>query len=210
MARSINFLTREGMAPQTHSVLSQKHKIYSFGEGGSKPIGVISSFNPSQSRNIEPVRGIGHGDVIAELVPGVSDPFALSVERTALYVSFLMQVFGYKAMGGGLVRALNHHRWPFDIKSQILFSDVAQDNVSGLSDLQGGHCGNQAVLTWYEGCWMNNYSASYPVDAAIITETADITVTHVENGRSSYGACEDDGNNHRSGIFAGSVSVTNL
>lgn len=197
---STSFLTREGPSPHTHSVLSQKHKVYSSNGGAAQPIGVISSFTAAQSRNIEPVRGIGFGDVIAELVPGVSEPFTLSVERAALYTAWMMQVFGYLAMPSGLVRALNHHRWPFDVKSEVLFSSLGDWDAVGGGTVQGSVCGHKALITYYEGCWFSSYSVTYTVDGATVMESGEISATNVTDGRSSYGPCIDTGNSPVGGV----------
>lgn len=200
----LGFLTRQGPSPHTFSVLSQKHKVFSgAGGGATSPIGVISSFTPTETRTIEPVRGIGFGDVIAELVPAITDPATIAVERYALYVSMLQQVFGYLAYSGGLARSLSHHRWPFDIKAEIIFSDLGNTNAPPGAQGTSDQCGNQGIITWFEGCWMDNYSASYTVDAALVTESANITVTRMTDGRTSYGPCIDTGNSQTSRIFAG-------
>ena len=197
-----SFLQRKGPSPHTHSVLSQKHKIYNATYGASEIIGVISSFAPSQSRNVEPVRGIGFGDVIGELVPGVSDPTTISVDRTALYTSFLMETFGYFAMSSGLVRSLATHRWPFDIKSEVVFSQLGTDNVTG-GNVVGAACGMLAVVTLYGGCWMTSHNISYTVDGAIVTESCDISVTEVTDNKGSPGECVQTGNAGGSVVFRG-------
>ena len=127
MNPSEGYIYRKGMAPQTRTVLSTKNKIYSKPSGNNKflQIGVVATFDPSDSRAVDPVRGIGFGDQIAELVPNASEPISISVTRSALYLSLLMQVFGYSAGVDGLVRALKHHRWPFDIKQEIVFSEIS-------------------------------------------------------------------------------------
>ena len=91
MNLSEGYIFRQGMAPQTRTVLSTKNKVYAKPSGQNKflQIGVIATFDPSNSRPVEAIRGIGYGDQIAELVPGVSDPITISVTRTALYLSLL-------------------------------------------------------------------------------------------------------------------------
>lgn len=197
-----SFLNRKGPSPHTHSVLSQKHKIYNATGGASQIIGVISSFNPTGNRNVEPVRGIGYGDVIAELVPNVSDPVTISVDRTALYTSFLMQTFGYFAMADGLVRSLATHRWPFDIKSEVVFSELGTANVVG-GNTVGAACGMRAVVTLYGGCWMTSHNITYTVDGALVTETCDISVTEVTDNHGSPGECAQTGNAGGSVVFRG-------
>ena len=65
-----------GMTPNTQAALSSRNKIYSYSldstgkTGGMTLLGVVGTFDPSHSRSVEPIRGIGFGDQIAELVPG--------------------------------------------------------------------------------------------------------------------------------------------
>jgi len=195
-----SYLYRPAPAPQTRTVISQKVRVFSYpyGEGGTGPgdfyqVGVMASFDPSDSRGADPVRGIGFGDQIAELVPGVSDPYSLSVSRIALYLSNVFQTFGYKSGADGLVRALKHHKWPFDVNQQIIFSWIAGEHVGdvdgdglvkpGGMDLQGDNCSNyKAIQTVYEGCWFTSYSTSFSADSAIVTENADISCTDIWDG----------------------------
>ena len=202
---AVDFLFRQGTSPQTHAILSQKHRIF-LGDSGDA-IGVISSFSRTDSKTINPIRGIGQGDVIAELVPSVTEPTTLDIERTALYSSMIMDVFGYSTNLQGIARALNHHRWPFDIKSEIVISQLAEEDVLavandvGTSSLQGAGCDTAAIVTWYEGCWMNNYTIGFTQDGAIVSESIGVTVTRVSNGTAYVGPCTDTGNASSSLIF---------
>jgi len=198
MARdSDTYIFRKGVSPNTLSVISSKNRIFAFNAYGEKTqIGVVATFDPSEARTIEPVRGIGFGDHIAELVPGVTDPMTISVTRTALYLSNIYQVFGYKAGVDGIVRSLRHHRWPFDIWQEVVFSALATQfenktpNAVGdalelpttdSSDVIEGKGDNntQALLTIYEACWMSDYSISFASDTALVQETVTINVSDV-------------------------------
>jgi hypothetical protein len=91
------------------------------------------------------------------------------------------------------VRSLKHHRWPFDIKQELVFSELVSDAdlgtfSEGAKDVgTGTHVGVKALFTFYEGCWMNSYSASYTSDAAIVAENSSVTVTDIIDGSSPYG-----------------------
>ena len=170
-------------------------------------LGVTSSFAIQESKNIEAIRGLGYGDQVAELVPQVTDPMTLSVTRTCLYLANLMQVLGYKAGVSGAVRSLRHHKWPFDIKTEIVFSQLASEdpnvgqaikadipNEGGLNNL--GNPGLYAVATVYEGCWMNSYNTSYAIETAAVNEDCTITVTDIfDVSGSVYGEFIDSGLN---------------
>jgi len=198
MARdSDTYIFRKGVSPNTLSVISSKNRIFAFNAYGEKTqIGVVATFDPSEARTIEPVRGIGFGDHIAELVPGVTDPMTISVTRTALYLSNIYQVFGYKAGVDGIVRSLRHHRWPFDIWQEVVFSALATQfenkapnavgdalelpTTDSSDDIEGkGDNNTQALLTIYEACWMSDYSISFASDTALVQETVTINVSDV-------------------------------
>ena len=132
-------------SPNTRAVVSQKCRIltpaYGSGDGLLYQIGVVATFSLSgSSRGAEPYRGVGFGDQIAELVPGVSDPHSASFTRTLLYLSNAHQAFGYAGGVDGPVRTLQQHRWPFDIEQQLVFSTIADteaptNGVNGLVDV---------------------------------------------------------------------------
>jgi len=89
-----SYLYNQGTSPNTRVAVSQKVRLKApvFGSTSAKhQMGVVSSFNPSISRTIDAVRGIGFGDQIAELVPGVTDPETGSFERALLYLNNLWQ-----------------------------------------------------------------------------------------------------------------------
>ena len=128
-----SYLYDYGTTPNTRTAVSQKVRILTPGYGDNDAMtqmGVVSSFNPSQSRTVEPVRGIGFGDMVAELVPSVTEPTTGSFERALLYLCNLWQATGYAGGIDGPVRSLAHHRWPFDIEQQLVFSSLA-DSDSG-------------------------------------------------------------------------------
>lgn len=201
------YIYRMGTAPNTRVAVSQKNKIYGYMHGKQKfqQIGVISEFGFDESRTIDPVRGVGFGDQVAELVPGVTEPMTLTLNRTLMYTVNIFQVLGYKGGVEGLVRSLKHHRWPFDLKQELVFSEIssAQDIVGvngfkqavqlpqGVNNLMTNAI--KALFTFYEGCWLNSYSASYTSDAAMVAENSSVTVTDIIDGFSNYGEFIDTG-----------------
>ena len=184
-----SYIFRKGVSPNTLSVISSKNRIFAVNAVGDlKQIGVIATFDPSEARTIEPIRGIGFGDHIAELVPGVTDPMTISVTRSALYVSNIYQIFGYKSGIDGLVRSLRHHRWPFDIRQEVVFSRLAYENtglkenladVTELASEDQTDGAVQALVTIYEACWISDYSISYASDTALVQETVTINVSDI-------------------------------
>lgn len=208
---SANYIYRMGTAPNTRAAVSQKNKVYGYAVGakGFQQIGVVSEFGHDESRSIEPIRGVGYGDQIAELVPGVTEPMNLTLNKTLLYAVNLFQVLGYKGGVSGLVRSLKHHRWPFDIRQEMVFSEITFGSGIGIGDIDsvnsqqspdavpapvGPVTGTaRALFTFYEGCWLNSYSASYTSDAAIVTENGAVTVTDIIDGYSQYGEWTDTG-----------------
>lgn len=140
-----SYLYDYGTSPNTRTAVSQKVRILtpSFGDDdGLHQMGVLSSFAPSQSRSVEPVRGIGFGDQVAELVPSVTEPTTGSFERALLYLCNLWQATGYAAGIDGPVRSLAHHRWPFDIEQQLVFSSLVDWELGVGNKGHGGAPGN--------------------------------------------------------------------
>lgn len=205
-----NYIYRMGTAPNTRAAVSQKNKVYGYAVGAQKfqQIGAVSEFSHDESRTIDPIRGIGYGDMVAELVPSVTEPMTMTLNKTLLYTANLFQVVGYKGGIDGLVRSLRHHRWPFDIKQELVMSEIAFGTTPGMDGAKavpatGGFTGPatsgmvstaiQALFTYYEGCWMNSYNASYTSDAAMIAENSSVTATDIIDGTSQYGEYIDSG-----------------
>ena len=201
------YLYRQGMSAQTKTVVSSRFKIFSHAVGVGKfhRMGVTSSFNITESRNVDVVRGLGYGDQVAELVPGVTEPMSLTVTRTALYLANIFQMLGYKGGVSGAVRSLKHHKWPFDIRTEIVFpeliseaSDLQQATTAevaaegGLNNL--GNPGLYAVATVYEGGWITSYSTAYNIEQAAISEDVTIMISDVfDIAGSVYGEFLDAG-----------------
>lgn len=195
-ATTASYIYRMGTAPNTRAAVSQKNKVYGYMVGGNsfQQMGVVSEFGHDESRSPEPIRGVGFGDQVAELVPGVTEPMTLTLNKTLLYALNLFQAVGYKGGVDGLVRSLKHHRWPFDIKQELVFSELVSvrdlGNAGGVRKSQTSDASTQevkALFTFFEGCWMNSYSASYTSDAAIVAENSSVTVTDIVDGDNAYG-----------------------
>jgi hypothetical protein len=232
---NMSALQRQGTTGQTAAVISSRFKIFGPVVGVSKytKLGVTSSFGINESKSVEPIRGLGYGDTVAELVPGVTQPMTLDIKRTALYLSGIQQMLGYKAGISGAVRSLRHHKWPFDIMTELVFSELANTYTQGtndpaLNDVEKvlaspinnegglnnyGNPGLYAISTVYEGCWMENYSTSYEVNDAMVTENCSVIVTDIfDNSGSYYGDFIDSGNSPSdvtgtSGIFGTSATT---
>lgn len=197
-----DYIYRQGASPETRVAVSQKNRIYSKPEGmdGWQQVGAASTFEVSESRAVEPVRGVGMGDQIAELVPGITEPMKITLNRMLMYLSNIHQTVGYKGGGAGLVRSLRHHRWPFDIKQELVLSQIAQnesDSYQGFQTLTDDASGTEfmAMLTFYEACWFDNYSSSFTSDGAQVSEDCSCQATDVIDGYSDYGVFIESGNN---------------
>jgi len=140
-----SYLYDFGASPNTRTAVSQKVRILTPHYGSLQAMhqmGVVSTFNPTESRAIEPVRGVGFGDQIAEQVPGVTEPMTGSFERALLYLCNLWQATGYAAGIDGPVRSLKHHKWPFDIEQQLVFSTLADRDLGVANIGQTGSPGS--------------------------------------------------------------------
>jgi hypothetical protein len=218
-----SYIYRLGTSPNTRAVTSQKVRLLAPAYGASSAelfqVGVLATFNPSETRNIDQVRGIGYGDIISELVPGNTEAMTASVERTLLYLSNLWQSTGYAAGVDGPVRSLRHHRWPFDIEQQIVFSRIADADLNSAapgtfagSGFTGGVAsvayppatgggGNPSgagahtvLITMYETCWWNDFNFSLSRDQGMISENGSCTITDVHDFSSIYGEFLATGN----------------
>jgi len=231
-----SYLYDYGTSPNTRVAVSQKVRVLAPAYGSNSAlfqVGVLSSFAPSENKSVEEVRGIGFGDQIAELVPSVTTAMTASVERALLYLANLWQATGYAAGVDGPVRSLKHHKWPFDIERQLVFStladmDLAHENVgydgsggaydggvrridyptvtvdqTGMSS--GGHT---AIITLYEACWWTDWSATYGADSGIIMESGSVIVSDVHDFSSVYGEFLATGNDPSIGQL-GSVRYGN-
>jgi len=218
-----SYLYNMGTSANTRVAVSQKVRVLAPAYGNNSAlfqIGVLSTFNPNESKNLEPVRGIGMGDIIAELVPSVTDPMTASVERALMYLANLWQASGYAAGVDGPVRSLRHHRWPFDVEVQMVFSTLVDNDLNaanvgfngssgayngGVKAIQfpqvtpvpengptsGGHT---AIISLYETCWWNSWQVSIAAEQGIIMESGDMTITDVHDFSSIYGEFLATGN----------------
>jgi len=197
------YVYRYGTAPNTALVNTLKVKLFSFDDSVSGApimvqVGVLQEWTPSDSRSNTAVRSIGYGDQIAEINPGVTD-LTGSASVMALYTRNIMQVFGYVAGISGLVRSLKHHRWPFDIREEIVLplfitrGDTGQQ--TGGDNQRNGEASN-AIVTYYEGCWMNDYNRSYTIGDVSVTESSSVIITDVYDPfrLSEYGEGLQSGN----------------
>jgi len=190
-----SYIYRKGTTPNTRIAISQKNKLYSVARGQTafSQVGLVSSFGLSESRAVDEVRGMGYGDQIAELVPGVTGAMSISVSRTLLYLANIYQAMGYAAGIDGLVRSLKHHQWPFDLKQELVFSRIATNSQNNPKLTVPSSDGvNEALLVFFEACWMESYSANYASDAAMISEDVGIKATDVIDGTSTYGELASD------------------
>jgi len=208
---------RKGLSPQTKSISSSRNRLFavsSQSDAVQVALGVVSSFAPSDARNTEAVRGIGFGDQIAELVPGMSDPISITLNRTALYHMNIFQALGYKGGIDGVVRALKHHRWPFDLRQEVVISEVDTLTGGGIGEAVGGtgpEAGIDAprvIATLYAGCWITQYGSTFNVDTALVAEDVTLTVTDIFawNGTNKVNTVPstDAGSKANSQIYPGS------
>jgi hypothetical protein len=211
-------------SPNTRAAISQKVRIlspvYKPGNEANNllyQLGVCSSFSADFNRGVEDIRGIGFGDQIAERVPGVSDPVDVSIERTLMYLSNGHQAFGFAGGVDGPVRTLQHHRWPFDIEQQLVFSTIADletpnalnDNQKGLRDIDfsgqrvtgaeeaygAEGQSHKAIITYFEACWMTAISGANPsADSSLMAQSISAAAQDVHDLFSTYGEFMPSGN----------------
>ncbi len=107
------YLYRQGSSPNTLVAISQKNRVfshpYSTVKQNQKQVGVISNFSHNESRSVDPVYGVGFGDKIAEMIPGMTQPMSVTLNRTLLYTAGIVQEVGYSGGVDGIVRSLRQH-----------------------------------------------------------------------------------------------------
>ena len=220
-----SYIYEYGTTPNTRTAVSQKVRIMTphYGEYTSlHQLGVLSSINPSQSKTVEEVRGVGFGDHIAELVPSITAAQTMSLERALLYLCNLWQATGYAAGIDGPVRSIAHHRWPFDIEQQLVFSTLADNDLAAANTghtgtgfeagvkaisyplvtdssanpqvAPGANPGHTAIITIYEACWFTSWSTTFAKDSGLVMESGDVMVSDAHDFASIYGEFLATGN----------------
>lgn len=216
-----SYIYNYGTSPNTRTAVSQKVRVLAPAYGNNSAlfqIGVLATFSPTESRTVDNIRGIGFGDQIAELVPSVTEPMTASTERALLYLANLWQSTGYAAGIDGPVRSLRHHKWPFDVEQQLVFSTLADRDldsanvgfsgqsgafnggvkaieypqVTEISGIDSG--GHTAIITLYETCWWQDWNTSFARDAGMIMESGTLICTDVHDFSSIYGEFLATGN----------------
>lgn len=210
-----------GTSPETRTAVSQKVRVKAPTYGAGKALrqmGVLGNFAPTNSRGHDVIRGIGFGDKVAEIVPSVTAEITAGFERALLYLCNLWQATGYAGGVDGPVRSLSHHRWPFDLEEQLVFSTLADYDLnaanvgfSGQGFQQGvksirfpdvtktgkgfpQNLGHSAIITMYECCWFTETSRTYNRDSAAITENGNCVISDVHDFGSIYGEFLATGN----------------
>lgn len=218
-----SYLYDQGTSPNTRIAVSQKTRMLAPAYGSTSTmtqVGVVSSMSPSESRGMDQVRGIGMGDTIAEVVPSITEARTMSVERALMYLNNLWQASGYASGVDGPVRSLRHHKWPFDIEEQTVFSsladrdlDAANVGFSGASGAYNGGAkaieypqvtpvqnggpttvGHTAIITLHEACWWQDWSKTVGADTGVIMESGTVICTDVHDFSSVYGEALATGN----------------
>ena len=159
---SVGNVYARGWVPHTCIAMASTVRLFSRNgrHGAFSQIGVVQSFKPADSRKMERARGVGFGDRVAEIVPGLTD-VTISCTRMALYEENIIESLGYHSAwnkGGlqGTVRTLAHMKNPFDINEVIVFH--AREGVRDNTPFAGGNerLGFQPTeytSFWYHDCW---------------------------------------------------------
>jgi len=223
-----SYLYDYGTSPNTRTAVSQKVRVLTptYGTGDDSGVmtqmGVLSNFAPSISRTVDELRGIGFGDQVAELVPSITAAPTGNMERALLYLCNLWQATGYAGGIDGPVRSLSHHRWPFDIEQQMVFStladmDLGKANIGengATGTFEGGtkaitypdvtvdatstgypeNLGHTAIITIYEACWFTSWSATFAKDSGMIMESGDVMISDIHDFSTMYGEFLATGN----------------
>lgn len=220
-----SYLYDYGTSPNTRTAVSQKVRVLTPAYGATSAMhqmGVLSNFAPSISRTVDELRGIGFGDQVAELVPSITAAPTGNMERALLYLCNLWQATGYAGGIDGPVRSLSHHKWPFDIEQQLVFSTLADSDLGvantgktgtgfegGTASISypavtqdktadtnpaDGERGHSAIITIYEACWFTSWSATFAKDSGMIMESGDVMISDIHDFATMYGEFLATGN----------------
>ena len=218
-----SYLYDYGTSPNTRTAVSQKVRVLTpvYGENSAMhQMGVLSNFAPSISRTVDELRGIGFGDQVAELVPSITAAPTGNMERALLYLCNLWQATGYAGGIDGPVRSLSHHKWPFDIEQQLVFSTLADSDINAANTGHNGSTGSfdggtkaisypqttpddagnntnrghSAIITIYEACWFTSWSATFAKDSGMIMESGDVMISDIHDFSTMYGEFIATGN----------------
>lgn len=152
-----SYMYQMGTSPNTRTAISSKVRVLTPHYGSNQTthqMGVMAEFSRDESGGVEEVRGIGFGNQIAELVPTPIAAATGNFTRALLYLCNLWQATGYASGVDGPVRSLRHHRWPFDVEEQLVFSslvdaDLGKPNV-GVNGQAGRFDGGVKSITYPE------------------------------------------------------------
>lgn len=211
-----------GTSANTRVATSQKVRLLApaYGQRDRQltQMGVVSSFSMDSNKTVDEVRGIGFGDVIAELVPSITQASSGTMERALMYLSNIFQSVGYAGGVDGPVRSLAHHRWPFDLEQQVVFSTLADRDLGAANVGRTGtgfargqqrirypspttptgqpqtNLGHSALITLFEACWMTSHSLPLSKDSGALMESAGIMATDVHDFATLYGEFLQTGN----------------
>lgn len=178
------YIYRKGVSPNTRLLNPQRVRVFGVDaeDQAQHQIGLIQTWNPSDTRAIEPVRGIGFGDQIAELAVGVTDLTATATVMM-MYLRDIQQLFGYKAGSSGLIRSLKHHQWPFDIYETILVPTYLKAKVTDSAGVDSTDVdtslSTNVIGTWYEGCWMSDFAKTFDIGATSVTQDMTCQISDV-------------------------------
>jgi hypothetical protein len=228
---------REGTSVQgSKAVSSQRTRVLAAGRGSNQMlrVGLVSSFGFSESKSFEAARGIGYGDQVGELVPGVTEPVEISLSRLLLETSNIMQALGYASGLDGPARSLKHLRWPFDIENDVVLSEQSDYQLTGSvgeaavgegflggtkeaiypevnnpSTANVGSYAHTVLLTYFETCYLTSNARTFEAEGAQISEDADAICTDFHAGQ-AIGEFSQTGNSPYQDGERGSIRFADL
>lgn len=162
-------------------------------------VGMIQSFNISESRNINKLQAIGWEGVV-QAVPSNTNGGTLSVNRIALYESSIWNALGLTTNGipfnevGSKVydsKDGTSNTWDtptvksesdgYNTKTRLTFKTLKDQKVPLEIQVKTRREGSDDVyyVETYIDCWIQNYSKSYTVQNITVAEQATISYADV-------------------------------
>jgi len=120
-------------------------------------VGMIQSFNTSESRTVNKLQAIGVEGVI-QAVPQNTNGGTITATRVALYGERLYDAFKFKtANDTSIFKTLKDQRTPFEIQVLTVSGTKTDGSTSYYTET-------------YVDCWLNSYKKSYTVSNVTVSE----------------------------------------
>ena len=148
-------------------------------EDNAVQVGTATNATPSHQRSNTKVGGVGIGDRIMEIVPGLTS-YTLSLTKFSLWNKYIYQVLGYNVN----IRMLAEMQTPFDVYTYHL--NPTGTTSKGIFVNSGEVADSNIVTTIYRDCVVSSWNRTQQYDADVtISDVVEMDVTRIEGSPQS-------------------------